>query len=180
MPNTSADKVIVTNVTRLQAKYGAGYSKINAAIKNLINADKARLLKTILVDLSSPIDMADFQTAAIAGLHSTDPKSYKDAIDKIYRAIQPSYLMLLGAVDVIPHQDLVNPMLGGVDNDDFAWSDLPYACDAEYSQNIDDFLAPGRVVGRLPDVTLELPESGENDEKADASYLVGLLQVAAG
>jgi hypothetical protein len=170
MPDIVADKVIVTNVSKLKEKYGSNLSKIKAAVKDLIDADKGRGLKTVLVDLSSDSEMAEFQARAIDADHTTDPPSCKAAIDKIYKAIQPSYLMLLGAVDVIPHQDLSNPMFGGEDNDDFTFSDLPYACDAPYSQDIPDFLAPTRVVGRLPDVT-----GGD-----DAGYLVGLLQIAAG
>ena len=43
---------------------------------------------------------------------------------------------------------------------------MPYACEAPFSRNAGDFIAPGRVLGRLPDIT------GTNDP----SYLVGLIQ----
>jgi hypothetical protein len=40
--------------------------------------------------------------------------------------------MILGAPDVVPHQDLTNPVFDPPDNDpdQFAYGDLPYACDA--------------------------------------------------
>ena len=64
--------------------------------------------------------------------------------------------MILGSVDVIPHQDLVNPAYDPSpdgDPDRLAPGDLPYACDAPYSTAISDFTGPTRVVGRLPDLT---------------------------
>src|SRR5713101_7104466 len=62
----------------------------------------------------------------------------------------PQYIVLLGAVDVIPHQDLQNPAYNpgrpDDDPDQIVPSDLPYACAAPYSQNAADFIAPARVV----------------------------------
>jgi hypothetical protein len=68
---------------------------------------------------------------------------------------------------VIPHVPLNNPMTGDGDAD--VPSDLPYASDKPYSVDVQDFIAPTRVVGRLPNVT--------ND--TDPAYLVGLLGTAA-
>jgi hypothetical protein len=53
--------------------------------------------------------------------------------------------MILGAPDVIPHQDLINPAFDGVnDADQFAWGDLPYASDKPYSQKPEDFVTVDR------------------------------------
>ena len=82
-------------------------------------------------------------------------------------ATGPAYLMLLGSKDVIPHASLKNPMEGDGDAD--VPSDLPYACDKPYSADVQDFIAPTRVVGRLPDVT----------GGADSTYLANLLKTAA-
>lgn len=57
--------------------------------------------------------------------------------------------MLLGAPDVVPHQSLINPLHSPDDPDERVDSDLPYACDSGYSIDIDNFLGPTRVVGRL-------------------------------
>ena len=70
-------------------------------------------------------------------------------------------------MDVIPHQDLRNPLPS--DGDATAFGDLPYACAAPYSRNIGDFRAPTRVVGRLPDLTAAI----------NPQYLIRLLQRAA-
>jgi len=64
-----------------------------------------------------------------------------------------------------------NPVGGsGGDGDTDVPSDLPYACNVPFSRDIQDFLGPTRVVGRLPDV--------DGDE--DPAYLVGLLRTARG
>jgi hypothetical protein len=167
-----ADKVIVTNVARLKQKYTADkWAKLRAAIDGLIQADAGRGLKTMLVDLSSTAEMKKYKAAAVAANKAAEPKSNKQAVDKIYKEIRPAYVMLLGAVDVIPHQDLKNPLFSPPDDtDEFAFSDLPYACDAAYSTSIRKFLTPTRVVGRLPDVM----------GGSDVDYLIGLLNTAAG
>jgi hypothetical protein len=78
--------------------------------------------------------------------------------------------MILGAVDVVPHQDLDNPMYSPPDDDDAAaWGDLPYACDAPYSRDPAQFVGPTRVVGRLPDLV----------GASEPSHIVSLLNTAA-
>ena len=165
------DKVIVTNVSALKQKYDAkGIKNLQAAVKALIYADKKRGLTTSLVALDDAQQMSKLKAPTVkdAGSYSEN----KNAIDGVYKALVPDYLMILGAIDVIPHQDLKNPMFStdpDGDDDKIAWSDLPYACDAPYSRNIKDFTGPTRVVGRLPDIT------GQGDPK----YLVGLLKTAS-
>lgn len=162
------DKVIVTNVSALRKKYGKGLAQIQTAWKKLIAADKLRNLKTRVIALDSVATMKKFKVAAVTD--PADAKQNKQAIDAIYKALLPEYLMILGAVDVVPHQDLLNPVFDGDnDPDKFAYGDLPYACDAPYSQKVQDFVGPTRVLGRLPDIT-----GGK-----DPAYLVGLLTTAA-
>jgi hypothetical protein len=151
------DKVIVSNNGALAEKYGAaGFASIMAAVQSLIAADAAKGLATTYV----PLDDA----AAMAALHgvpvrdATDQPANKAAIDAVYNgANKPDYVMILGSMDVVPHQDLVNPMFvpanPPADPDATVPSDLPYACDAPFSTAADDFIAPSRVVGRLPDLT---------------------------
>jgi hypothetical protein len=172
MPTVAADKVVVTNFARLKEKYGAsGVTTIRQAVKNLIDADDKRGLRTVLVDLSSSTEMKKYRTPAVPLAKAQDPKSNKRSIDGVYKYFKPAYLMLLGSIDVIPHQDLKNPLYSPEDDtDEFAYSDLPYACEAAYSQSIRAFVTPTRVVGRLPDIT----------GGTDPAYLANLLQIAAG
>ncbi len=78
--------------------------------------------------------------------------------------------MILGAPDIVMHQNLRDPVYAPLDDDDlYVPSDLPYACDARYSQNIADFRGPTRVVGRISDLC----------GLGDASYFVKVLGAAA-
>ncbi len=165
------DKIIVTNFAALRAKYsGVGITAIRAAIRTLIAADKKRGLRSMLIDIGNRTQMRSLSTAPV-----TRPQNHrqnKQAIDGVYRALTPDYIMLLGSRDVIPHQDLKNPLFTkahGDDPDKYAWGDLPYACDLPYSNSPNDFTGPTRVVGRLPDITAG----------SDHKYLVGLLRTAA-
>jgi hypothetical protein len=164
------DKVIVTNLSALKQKYGSGLAKIQAAVKQLIEADKGRGLKTVLVALDDAAAVKKLKAKAVAD--AANEKQNKAAIDGVFRALTPDYVLILGSVDVIPHQGLVNPAhdpSSNGDPDEIVPGDLPYACEAPYSTAISDFTGPTRVVGRLPDLT-----GGR-----DPDYLVGLLGTAA-
>ena len=130
MPHTpeKIDKAIVTNLTALKAKYGqAGVQKIDAAVKHLIAADKKRGLITRIYPLDDAAVMGQIGGTPVTT--ASDPKQNKDAIDAVYKTFAPDYLLILGAVDVIPHQDLKNPVYSPFDDPDrFAFGDLPYAC----------------------------------------------------
>ncbi len=166
------DKIIITNLTAVKGKYGAaGLKKIQNAVKDLIAADKKRGLTTSLIALDDAAAMKKLNAKPVKNADS--PKENKQAIDGVYAALAPDYLMILGAIDVIPHQDLKNPLFSTKkdgDSEKLADSDLPYACDAAYSTNIKDFAGPTRVVSRLPDLT---------GAQGSPSYLLGLLKTAS-
>lgn len=137
-----ADKAIITNLTALKNKYGAtGVRAIKSAVRDLIAADKERGLKTVLVALDDVAAMKKLSAPPVT--NAQDPKENKKAIDGIYRALTPDYLMILGAIDVIPHQDLKNSMFSpkpDADNEEFAYSDLPYACSAHTARTLTSLL----------------------------------------
>jgi len=162
-----ADKVIVTNWTALKKKYGAKTANVDSAIKKMIAADKARGLITILLRVDATADMKKVGGGVVTSAKSE--KQNKKAIDKIDAKLSPDYILILGSVDVIPHQSLTNPVFDpGSDDDKFAFSDLPYACDVPYSKDPADFIGPTRVVGRLPGIT------GDTDPR----YLISLIENA--
>jgi hypothetical protein len=164
------DKAIVTNLSALKRKYGtAGVEKIQSALKNLIVKDQKRGLGTRFFSLDDAAAMKQVNGKPVT--KAIDPKQNKNAIDAVYRAFAPDYLMILGSIDVIPHQNLKNPLYSPYDDPDkFAFGDLPYACEAKYSQRPQNFFGPTRVVGRLPDIT----------GAKDPQYLLALLKIAAG
>jgi hypothetical protein len=157
------DKLIITNAGALKAKYGKQVTRIRKAADLLIKRDAARGIHSVLVFLDQP-------NKAVKGYKPVtdipNPRQCKIAIDILYRHYRPDYLMILGSRDVIPHV----PMQNLADKEDaFVNSDLPYACEEPYSTAPGDFLAPVRVVGRLPDIT----------GGSDARYLATLLTQAA-
>ena len=157
-------KIIVTHQARMKKKYGSGWTKIRAVIGRLIKADKARGVTTLFVALDDP-DFGDQQAKKTQA-------SFKAAVDHAYHLHKkPDYITVLGGPDIVPHQDLVNPLTGTDDEDDDKEvpSDLPYACDAPGSKQPEDFIGPTRVVGRIPD----LPKI------KNASGLVALIDRAA-
>jgi hypothetical protein len=120
-----------------------------------------------LLALDSASEMKKVKGSAVT--KPSSPRQNKDAIDAVFTALRPDYLMILGAIDVVPHQDLINPTFQKDDDpDECAWGDIPYACDQPYSRQPDKFIGPTRVVGRLPDIT-----GGK-----DPDYVAGLLRTA--
>jgi len=159
-------KVMVSNLSALKAKYGLSRrNEIIKVAKELYAADKAQGLKTTLVDVSDATAMQK-----LGGRQVSDPASgqqNKRAVDAIYCALKPDYLVLVGGPDVIPHIALQNPLPD--DGDSSVPGDLPYACEAPYSLIIKDFIGPTRVVGRLPDIA----------GARDPAYLLNLLRTVA-
>jgi hypothetical protein len=90
---------------------------------------------------------------------SDNEKQVKDAIDWIFAMVDPTYMTIFGAPDVVPHQLLNNPVS---DRDPDVPSDLPYASASPFSRNVSNFLAPSRVVSRLPDLH-GMPDTGGKD-----------------
>jgi hypothetical protein len=166
------DKIIVSNRAALTAKYGAaGVQKIKQAVTALIAADAKRGIKSRLVYLDDAVAMKSFKGKAVT--NPVDPRQNKEAIDAIFKTGDPDYLMILGSIDVVPHQDMANPVFAPPDDPDkFAYGDLPYACDTPYSRDIATFKGPTRVVGRLPDLT------NRTKEIASPSHLISLLRFA--
>src|SRR5262245_14902603 len=143
---TTVHKVIISNKGALSSKYGASALKsvIQPAIKALITADAGRGINSVecYVDDAAMMKAVGGQAVATAA----DPKQTKQAVDSVFNHYQPDYLMLLGSVDIVPHQDLLNPAFTSAnpsgDPDQIVPSDLPYACPGAYSRNVQDFLNP--------------------------------------
>ena len=164
------DKLIVSNRSALRTKYGgAGLRQLNAALAALVAADKKRGLKTRVVYLDDARSMKALAAPVVTAASSA--RQNKLAVDALYAKLAPDYLVLLGATDVIPHQDVANPLYKPGDDDDrWVFSDVPYACDAGYSHDAAKFVGPTRVVTRLPDLT----------GASDVAFLLSLLTTATG
>ncbi len=163
------DKLIVTHRGALRRKYASGgFARIRTALRSLTAADRQRGLKTRLVFLDDTASMTKLCAPPVTDPAS--PRQFKAAIDAVFRTVDPDYLLILGAPDVVPMQDLANPIFEPpADPDVTAWGDLPYACDAAYSREVSRFKGPTRVVGRLPDLT----------GATDPAHLIDLIEHAA-
>ncbi len=136
-------KIIVTNESAMQRKYTDKWSSIVLLLNCLIEHDLKRGIATQVIYLDHPLEMNGRQVT-----DCKNEKQNKDAVDFICQDKNPAYLILLGAWDIIPFQNLIDPMkISGV-----MPSDLPYACNAPYSKNSNNFTDAERIVSRLPDV----------------------------
>jgi len=160
------DKLILTVRAALLNKYGDDFPELLSLLKAGIASDKQKGLNTQLIFLD---DRSGFGSLRIKPLNpkKAKDKEFKDIIDSFYQALNPDYIVLFGAIDIIPQQKL-NNLLYHADGDDDRWipSDLPYACNVTYSKDPNKFLSPVRVVGRLPDM------NGVNDMKLVRTMMV--------
>ncbi len=138
-------KLIISSKKSLAFKYGTNLSKLEALIKRLQKADKVKKLDTKLVYID---DATSCKTAGVKKVKTLSESECKRVVDDLYKKYSPAYIVILGAGDVIPFQEIINP---ADDEDKFVLSDLPYACDKSYSNTIDNFTGPTRVVSRIPD-----------------------------
>ncbi|NLR63528.1 hypothetical protein HGH92_04335 [Chitinophaga varians] len=156
-------KLIITNKTALQKKYGDQHQALLDDLASLQAADAGRQLSTRVIFLDDAAQMQACQSTPVTEV--TDEAQHKKAIDDLYRFYSPGYIMLVGAQDIVPFQRLKN-LLKDNDPDSLIPSDLPYACDAPYDTDPGKFIAPTRVVGRVPDIP----------GVADPSYLRSLIK----
>jgi hypothetical protein len=154
----------LTNGAAIDSKYGARATDVWASVDALVAADQPRGVDTTLIKLddgAGPVGASAIQNVG-------DADEAKTAVDAVVVAMNPDYVMLLGGPEVIPHCSLDN----GTNDDDGPTlpSDLPYACDHGTSTSTTDFLAPTRVIARLPDVP----------GATDPAVLLRALDTAAG
>ena len=171
-----SEKIIVTNYGRLKKKCGSTFSKVEDALKMLIAKDKSRGISTKVIRLDDAKQMKELKAPVVTTPKS--PRQNKKAIDALYKRLQPDYIMILGAIDVIPHQDMLNTKRSAADQDRCAFGDLPYSCGAPYSKKPENFRNPTRVVGRLPDLVSD-KQPDKSFQSTNVAYLVSLLKTAA-
>jgi len=135
-----ATKIVVTIKKNLIQKYDQQFAQVEDLLHSLIQSDQKKGITTQLIyldDSSTPVTEQDVKTA----------------IDRLYTAHMPDYLLIFGAQDIVPFQHLENPLYTPqTDDDEFIPSDLPYACNSAYSTDCNSFTNPTRVVGRLADL----------------------------
>ncbi|MEG0126211.1 MAG: hypothetical protein RR816_09000 [Clostridia bacterium] len=136
---------LVTNKSAVSAKYGANQNLFWAQVDRLMAYDRKRGVITELVCVDDAQQMLSIDTPVVTS--ESNYQQNKVAIDGIFNGYNPHFITILGADDIIPFQQLKNPQ-----DASFIPSDLPYACMKGYSDDIKQFIAPNRMVTRLPDV----------------------------
>lgn len=144
-----ATKALITNKSALISKYGlSNFDLLMAAIDAWIAKDRTNGIIDTIVFVDDKVQMAKLNAPVVTNAKSQIQN--KKAIDGIFNGLTPTTMVILGSQDIIPHQSLINPI---PDEDETVPSDLPYACSAPYSRNPTKFIAPNRIITRLPDVT---------------------------
>jgi len=155
-------KYIITSKKNLQLKYGNKFSTIEKLLAKMVKEDAKKNFDTRILYVD---DATSARRAGVKPVKALTLRECKRVVDELYKKRAPVYLVLLGAQDVFPFQEIENP---APDADAVVPSDLPYACDAPYSRLIDSFVGPTRVVGRVPDI----PGRG------DITYLKTVLEAS--
>lgn len=151
----SISKVIISSKKNIQSKYGKHFKTVDQLLTTLVKSDKKRDVQTTIIYVDDPVSA---RKAGIRPVQALTRQSAKNAIDDIYKKIKPVYITIFGSQDIFPFQEIQNP---ANDDDEVVPTDLPYACDAAFSNKISSFTGPTRVVGRIPDIP----------GKADTKYL---------
>jgi hypothetical protein len=146
------DKLILSVKSVLREKYASDFPRVLSLLNKLIQSDLEKGLNTALIFLD---DRKRLTSLHLKPIHAAGAKAkdYKNMVDSLYAHYNPDYILIFGAIDVFPQQKLKN-LLYLADHEDDQWvaSDLPYACNSPYSTDINTFLSPVRVVGRLADI----------------------------
>jgi Peptidase family C25 len=142
------DKAIICNRAAMEAKYGAAWTaNIYNALQRMVAADGQRNLNTKTIDIDNSAQISAFGGQPV--VNAADERGAKQAVDAVWNAAKPDYIMLLDGPDVIPHITL-RKIVGLADPDNNIPSDLPYASSAPFGRLAANFLSITRVVGRLP------------------------------
>ena len=174
-PKYGTVKLSVTLKRRLEHKYDRdALTKINTAIQEWINADADRGIQTVHVELDNSKEMRKRGVKPVLG--TVTPLKVKRAVDELWKRLRPKYLVLFGGDDVVPMFTVPNPTLywrqGVTDWDRMLRTDNPYASSKAFDpQDIESYLVPDRVIGRMPDM-----QGGV--KRSDPAWLLDYLKTA--
>ena len=95
------NKLIVTMKSALQSKYKTDFNFVEDQLKQIISNDKnQRGLSSVLVYLDDAIQMKSLGAKPVTS--KTSLSQYKASIDQLCNAQMPDYLMIFGAIDIVP------------------------------------------------------------------------------
>src|SRR6478609_247966 len=139
-----AEKVIISHRGNIEIKYGSKSRAVVAVLNRLKSWGTKNGIKSEIIFLDDAAVMKSLNAEVVP--NNAKEEAFKTAIDQVYDELEPDYLVLVGAQDIIPYQTLKNPARR-LDEEETVPSDLPYASDAPYSNDVKKYLSCTRVVG---------------------------------
>jgi hypothetical protein len=146
-------KLSMTVRRHLERKYDTkALRAIDAALKRWIAADRKRGIRTVHVAVDDRAAMKALKATAVTGTDTA--AKVKRALDPLVRRLAPDYVVVIGADDVVPYFQVENPSFDpDGDDDERVPTDNPYASNEVFrASRRSSYLAPDRVLGRIPDL----------------------------
>ncbi|MCD7982882.1 MAG: hypothetical protein LUG19_01340 [Desulfovibrio sp.] len=144
--------MLVTNKTTLGNKYGSNLDTVLNLMVQLNGHHKKINPESTLYYIDDAVSMKDIAPP----VRDNNKAQTKAAVDAIFEKKKLDCMVLVGAGDIVAFQELKDP----TDTTGLAviQSDLPYACAYPCSDDVRRFLAPERMVTRIPDVVNDAAE----------------------
>lgn len=144
--------MLVTNKTTLGDKYGSHLAAVLDLLVRLNGHHNKINPESTLYYIDDAVSMKDIAPP----VRDNNKAQTKAAVDAIFDKKNPDCVVLVGAGDIVAFQELKDP----TDTTGLAviQSDLPYACAYPCSDDVRRFLAPERIVTRIPDVVNDAAE----------------------
>jgi len=111
-------KLIVSCKKTLEFKYGKKFTSVKQLLSKLRASDKKKGLDSRIVFIDDP---ASAKAAGIKAVKNISAKECKDAIDALYKKYIPAYIVIVGAQDIFPFQEIKNPALAAPGSKMPAW-----------------------------------------------------------
>lgn len=138
--------VVVTNFGSLRRRYGEDMDRIEAAMYEFVDSRRAQGIELQVLALDDQTQLRPFAVTPVAD--PSDLSGNKRAIDTICQLLDPEYLLIVGSVDIVPHQHIATPFPDSIETH--------VATDWTYGWRGRDSLDPARIprmVGRIPGIT---------------------------
>jgi len=87
-------KLIVSNKSKLQWKYGKNFSRVTGILKKMQIADKKRGLETRIAFVD---DAVSLKSSGVRKIKTDAETEYKRVVDDLYKKYVPAYIVISGA-----------------------------------------------------------------------------------
>jgi len=138
--------IIVTNRRALTQNYGRQVEEVDAAIDALVTSRRGAGIQLDLFSLDDHDQLRPYGVPPV--VDARDISGNDTTIRGICQALNPEYVLIVGSVDVVPHQILASSFSGSIET--HVATDWPYGW---LDPGGLDSQRPPRMVGRIPGIT---------------------------